>query len=58
MNKFLERHKLAKLIQEEIENLSNERSDTPKKSPGSDSLGNFSTFEEELTSVLCKVFQE
>ena len=70
IDKFLERYKLARLNQEEIENMkrpitSNEIETVIKnlptnKSPGPDGLtGEFyQTFREELTPILLKLFQK
>ena len=70
MDKFLEKHNLLRLYQEEIENMnrpirSNEIETVIKnvptnKSPGPDGLtGEFyQTFREELTPILVKLFQK
>ena len=69
MNTFLEKHKLPRLNQEEIENINRQITSTeietviknlPKhKSPGSDGFrGEFyQTFREELTPIFLKLFQ-
>ena len=70
MGKFLERYKLPRLNQEEIENMnrqitSNEIETVIKnlptnKSPGPDGFRGelFQTFREELTPILLKLFQK
>ena len=69
MDKFLERHSLLRLNQEEIENINRPITSTEietvnknlptNKSPGPDGLtGEFyQTFREELTPILIKLFQ-
>ena len=69
MDKFLEKHNLLRLNQEEIENInrpitSNEIETVIKnfptnKSPGPDSFTgkSYQTFREELTPILLKLFQ-
>ena len=69
MDKFLEKHNLPRLNQEEIENINRPVTSTEtetviknlptNKSPGPDSFtGEFSqTFREELTTILLKLFQ-
>ena len=69
MDKFLERHNLLRLNQEEIENINRPITSTEietvikilptNKSPGPDGFtGEFyKTFREELTSILLKLFQ-
>ena len=69
MDKFLEKHKLPRLNQEEIENMSRPVTSTEieiviknfptNKSPGQDGFtGEFyQTFREELTPILVKLFQ-
>ena len=69
MDKFLERHNLLRLNQEEIENINRPITSTEietvikilptNKSPGPDGFtGEFyQTFREELTSILLKLFQ-
>ena len=69
MDKFLEKHNLLKLNQEEIENINRPITSTEietgiknlltSKSPGPDGFtGEFyQTFREELTSILLKLFQ-
>ena len=68
-DKFLEKHNLARLNQEEIENINRPITNTEietvirnlptNKSPGPDSFtGEFyQTFREELTPILLKLFQ-
>ena len=70
MGKFLEKHNLLRLNQEEIENINRQITSTeigtviknlPKnKSPGPDGFtGKFyQTFREELTPILLKLFQK
>ena len=69
MDKFLEKHNLSRLNQEEIENINRPTTSTEietmiktlptNKSPGPDGFtGEFyQTFREELTPLLCKHFQ-
>ena len=69
MDKFLEKHNLPRLNQEEIENINRPITSTEidtviknhptNKSPGSDGFtGEFyQTFREELTPILLKLFQ-
>ena len=68
MDKFLEKHNLSRLNQEEIENINRPVTSTEietviknlpmKKSPGTDDFtGEFyQTFREELTPILLKLF--
>ena len=70
MDKFLEKHKLLRMNQEEIENINRQITSTEietviknlptNKSPGPDGFtGKFyQTFREELTSILLKLFQD
>ena len=70
MDKFLERYKLPRLNQEEIENMNRETTSNEieaviknlptNKSPGSDGFtGEFcQTFRDELTPILLKLFQK
>ena len=69
MDKFLEKHNLPRLNQEEIENINRPTTSTEietviynlptNKSPGQDGFtGKFyETFKEELTPILPKLFQ-
>ena len=69
MDKFLEKHNLQRLNQEEIENINkpitNSKIETviknlqTNKSPGPDGLTGelYKTFREELTTILLKLFQ-
>ena len=70
MDKYLEKHNIPKLNQEELENINRPITSTEietviknlptNKSPGPDSFkGDFSeTFREELTPILLKLFQD
>ena len=69
MDKFLEKHNLPRLNQEEIENINRPITSTEieaviknlptNKSPGPDSFTGklYQTFREELTPILLKLFQ-
>ena len=69
MDKFLEKHNILRLTQEEIENMNRPITSTEietviknlptNKSPGPDGFTDelYQTFREELTSILLKLFQ-